>query len=374
MGRKKLTTEEFIKKAVTVHGDKYSYSKVEYVKSNRKIIIICPIHREFNQTPSNHLSGKGCPKCGKIKRTKTTKQFIKEAMEIHSNNYNYSKVEYFNHKTKVVITCSIHGEFMQAPHVHLQSAGCPKCGIKKVGDKTRRTIEQFLRKAKEVHKDKYDYSKVVYISNIVKVIIICNEHGEFKQTTANHLSGQGCPKCGFKNTIKSRLKTKKQFIKEAVEMHEDKYDYSKVKYINTKTKIIIVCPEHGEFKQIPSSHLRGHGCPKCKRSKGEEKIEKYLKDNNILFENQKTFKYCKYIKKLKFDFYLPDYNICIEYDGEQHFKSVKYFGGEKDFKKRLKRDKIKEKYCKENGIKLIRISYTEFNNMENILKEKYGIL
>ena len=149
--------------------------------------------------------------------------------------------------------------------------------------------------------------------------------------------------------------------------HNNKYDYSKSIYKNLRTKIIIICPIHGEFLQSPKNH-KYSGCPKCNESKGEKMINKILDDKYIKYIKQKKFDKCENIKKLSFDFYLPDYNVCIEYDGEQHYKPITYFGGIKRYEIQKKRDEIKNIYCIENNIKLLRISYKE-NIKEKI--EKY---
>ena len=251
--RKKMTTEEFIAKAREVHGDKYDYSKVNYINNSTKVIIICPIHGEFEQTPDKHLFGRGCPDCSGRKKL-TTEEFIKRATEVHGDRYDYSKVEYVNNKTPIVIICADHGPFEQLPNVHLSGHGCPTCSGRK-----RSTTEEFISKAREVHGDKYDYSKVEYVNMAKEVCIICPEHGEFGQRPSNHLNGAGCPKCSHP----SSKYTTEEFIAKAREVHGDKYDYSKVKYINNKTDVCIICPEHGEFYQKPSQHLQGHGCDKC---------------------------------------------------------------------------------------------------------------
>ena len=127
----------------------------------------------------------------------------------------------------------------------------------------------------------------------------------------------------------------------------------------------IICPEHGEFNQTPNKHLNGRGCPKCRYSKGEKKIYSILVKKDIKFETQKKFIDCKYKRFLKFDFYIPHINTCIEFDGEQHTRPINYWGGEKEFKKTQKRDQIKNEYCEKNNIKLYRIKYNE--NIEKIL-------
>jgi len=154
----------------------------------------------------------------------------------------------------VKIICPEHGEFEQKPVVHVQGYGCAKCS-----GNVKLTTEEFIKKAKKVHGDRYDYSKVNYTNNRNKIIIICSEHGEFKQAPQKHLNGQNCPTC----TGNVKLTTA-DFIRKAKEKHGDKYDYSKTEYKTQKFKVIIICPEHGEFEQNPSAHLYGHGgCPKC---------------------------------------------------------------------------------------------------------------
>ncbi len=247
---KNKTTEEFIEEAKAVHGDKYDYSKVVYNGNKQKVEIICSIHGSFWQTPTHHLNGTGCPKC--IGRYKTTEEFIEEAKAVHGDKYDYSRVNYVGTKTKVEIICPEHGSFWQTPSDHLNGKGCPSCfGNKKY------TTEEFIEKVKAVHGNKYDYSRVNYVSTKVKVEIICPIHGSFWQTPTNHLKGNGCPKCIGQN------KTTEEFIEEAKAVHGDKYDYSRLNYVGTKTKVEIICPEHGSFWQTPNSHLRGGGCPKC---------------------------------------------------------------------------------------------------------------
>ena len=266
---RRSTAENFIKKARKIHGDKYDYSKVEYKNSNTKVTIICPIHGDFEQTPATHLQGKGCSKCGG-KNKLTTEEFIKRAKEIHDGKYDYSKVEYKNNSTNVCIICPDHGEFLQRPMVHLRGGGCIKCG----GTATL-TAEEFINKAKKVHGDKYDYSKVEYKNSTTKVCIICKEegHGEFYQTAKNHLKGKGCPKCGL------RTLTTNRFIEKSKEVHGDLYDYSKVEYKKYNEKVCIVCPKHGEFYQAPYCHIQGQGCPKC----GITKIRKFRFKNTEVF-------------------------------------------------------------------------------------------
>ncbi|MDR0676127.1 MAG: DUF723 domain-containing protein [Elusimicrobiota bacterium] len=235
--------------------------------------------------------------------------------------------------------------------------------IKKVvSKKLLKSAEQFIKESNKIHNDKYDYSLVKYTGNKNKIKIICPIHGEFLQSPLSHLHGKGCPKCYGNKKL-----TQKEFIEKANEIHIYKYDYSLVEYKNIRTKIKIVCPKHGEFLQSPSAHLfQKQGCPICKESIGERKLSKIFLENNIKFETQKRFSSCRDKNPLPFDFYLPEHNICIEFQGKQHYFSYEVFGGEKDFLLTKKHDKIKKQYCKKNNINFLEIKYTE--NIEQKIK------
>ena len=276
----------------------------------------------------------------------TTEDFIKKAKELHGDKYDYSKVNYLRSRDKVKIICPTHGEFEQKANNHLNGQGCPMCKIS--------TTDSFIKKAKTVHGNKYDYSKVDYKKIKDKITIICKKHGPFIQIAGNHLAGSGCPSCYGK----FRSNTE-EFIERSKSLHGDKFDYSKVDYISRSKPVNIICKKHGIFSQLPLNHLVGAGCPYCRESRGELNIAKILSELNINFIRNKKFDDCfgNFKLKLPFDFYLPDYNICIEYDGEQHYRPVSIYGGEKKFKQQQINDNIKNEYCKKNGIELIRISY-----------------
>ena len=194
----------------------------------------------------------------------TTEQFIEKARKIHGDKYNYSQVEYIDAKTKVKIICPEHGEFYISPNKHLIGQRCKMCSRKEFSKAQTLTTEQFIEKAKQIHGDKYDYSKVNYINSQIKISIICPEHGEFWQTPNSHLQGNGCPICATNNRSMKQTLTTEQFIEKAKQIHGNKYDYSKVEYVNNHTKVCIICPEHGEFWQTPNKHtISKHGCPVC---------------------------------------------------------------------------------------------------------------
>lgn len=202
-GKKKHTNESFIEKATQVHGYRFDYSLVDYKTSQKKVKIICKLHGVFEQKPNHHLSGKGCPGCSGNKKL-TNESFTQKARETHGENtYNYSKIKYTSSRSKVSIVCPEHGDFEQRPDQHLAGNGCPSCGDKIRADARRYDDESFIQKAREVHGDQYDYSKVDYIHSKNKVTIYCPEHGVFEQTPDGHLHGNGCPSCanhGFDRT------------------------------------------------------------------------------------------------------------------------------------------------------------------------------
>ena len=264
----KYTKDIFIEKAIEKHGKKYDYSKVNYINSQTKVCIICSKHGEFWQNPNSHLNGRGCPKCGvdslKNKTRRSQEDTIKQFIKIHKDKYNYDNVRYVNNNTLVSIICPEHGEFWQTPHSHLSGQGCPKCAIDKNSSKYRKSLDEFIKEAKEIYGDKYLYDKVKYVNKDTKICVICPKHGEFFITPRNFLRNHSCPKCYNERRNSTTRFNTDIFIQKSRKKHGNKYDYSKVNYINSHTKVCIICPIHGDFWQIAYDHLTGHGCPKTR--------------------------------------------------------------------------------------------------------------
>ena len=481
--------EKFIADARKIHGDKYDYSKVNYINNHTNVTIICPIHGPFEQTPKNHLKGFGCKKCSgekkSLERSLNKEEFIIRANKVHNNRFTYdltnyknlqsfikvidttdgkvyeqkadshidghtpfgncwdsrkikydddfykkiyklygdkydlSKVKYVNSKKKVTIICPIHGGKNVSPQTLLNGWECPECkkerekiSIERISNKLKKHTEiikildvnlidnkifvtylceydgiqkdslrnlirngcnickkrkyweektqEFIRKAKEVHGDKYDYSKSIYKSSKDKICIICPKHGEFWQTRENHLKGENCSRCAKEITALKNSKTTEEFIDDANKIWFNKFDYSKVKYVTAKRKVCIICPEHGEFWQKPDAHLNGYDCYECSKSgKTKESILKNMLLNDFGSDNVKCQVHFKWLGLQSLDFYLPKYNVAIEYQGGQHFYPIEYFGGEKSLQENRRRDILKNELCAENNCKILYFSFVK---------------
>lgn len=294
--------------------------------------------------------------------------FLEKANKIHKGFYSYDKSNYITARKKITIICPIHGDFEQLPYNHLMGKGCNKCSIDRNRRQFTKSRDEFVKQSNKIHNFKYDYTSSNYINDSTKIEIICQKHGSFYQIPNKHLLGRGCPLCKSDKFRETNMeKYSEVFPRLSSDVHNNFYDYSKINYINAKTPVEIVCPKHGSFLQIPSNHLNGNGCPSCKQSIGEKKIESYFIKNKIKYESQKKFNDCRNILPLRFDFWLPNFNILIEFDGIQHYKPVGYMNGEKKLEYTIKCDKIKNEYCKINNIRLIRISYRELDKVEDIL-------
>ena len=300
-----------------------------------------------------------------------TKEFIRRAKEIHGNKYDYSHANYKGTHICLKIKCKIHGFFDQKPSSHLLGKGCLKCGFKSGAKLQRRTTQQFIKEARQVHGKTYGYDKVDYKGNHTKVKIECKTHGIFEQIPSNHLKGHNCLKCGMKSCAKSQSRTKQQFIKDAKRVHGNKYDYSHVDYVNTKSLVKIKCKVHGFFNQIPVSHINGKaGCKKCinqYNSKGVQAIELFLKQNKIDYERERRFPDLRNKRPLPLDFWLPKLKIAIEFDGKQHSKISAFSATKEKLRLIQKRDRIKNEWAKKQRYTMIRISYIQQNNINAIL-------
>lgn len=307
-------------------------------------------------------------------RKKTQEQCITDFIRVHGDKYDYSDVVYKWNKIPVNVICKKHGKFQITPHNHIQGRGCRVCGVENNKQLFTMPTEEFIMKSNIIHNNKYDYKKTDLYNRNKKgeVIITCPIHGDFLQTPNNHFYG-GCKKCGMLRTIEARLMSSTTFIEKAKTIHGDLYNYAKtnLKEKDSKGNIVITCKIHGDFKQRYDHHLNGSGCPYCKASHMENEIRRILKENNIIFEEQKRF---YWLGLLSLDFYLPQQNIAIECQGIQHFKSIEYFGGEKALNEYKKRDLKKKLLCQDNGINLLYYSNINYNFPYKVLTDKEELL
>ena len=274
-------TKLFIEKARAKHGDRYDYSKTVYVRNKDKVLITCKIHGDFEQTPSNHLGGRGCAKCSG-RYNYSTQEWIQEAIGVHGDRYSYEHVAYVRAHDKVIITCSKHGVFEQSPSHHLAGKGCAKCGKEAMAAKqSEESKNSFIERSRAVHGDRYGYERAVYVRALDKVFITCKKHGDFEQEPSSHLNGHGCPKCGLEElAAKLSEESKSSFIERSRAAHGDRYDYSKAVYTRCYDKVIITCAKHGDFEQTPKDHLNGAGCPSCPK-RFDQPSNLYLMHNGL---------------------------------------------------------------------------------------------
>lgn len=282
----------------------------------------------------------------------TNEAFIERINKIFDGKYDTSKVNYVNAKTKVTLICPKHGDFESTPNHLNDGHGCPYCANRYV------STNQFINKAKKVHGDTYDYSKVNYINNKTPICITCKKHGDFWQIPYSHLAGNGCNKCNGGIAFDAN-----EFIEKANEIHNSFYDYSQIEYINARTKVKIICPKHGYFWQTSECHLRGQGCPKCKSSKLENIVINALSKNNIRFIFQA---HIGTLGLKTVDFKLLDYNIVIECQGEQHFIDTMFGNSLFKVKDRLILDEEKYNVCKNHNIEIIYFTIPDYFHVKNI--------
>ena len=391
-GRRRLSTDYIIEKCQRFYGDKYDYSKVEYKggsSKTEKIEIICPTHGSFFKCVDN--IGKedcGCPKCAKEKKRlndiiSNGNKFIERSKNKFGDRFDYSEVKYVNSQTPVILLCKEHGvRFNIVPNVHLNSkfGGCKECHkiyiestkstkvrvklTKEERKERRRECEEkhFIEKGIIKFGDKFDYSEVKYIDCQTPVNIIDKESNNeiFSIKPWKFLNSFDGNLDEIRITKEERRRKigREKFIEKAKKLHGDKYDYSKVEYIDFHTKVCIICPIHGEFWQLPATHLKadrnGCGCPKCANtvSKLEEDVINRLTKENIKF--RKEYINEKIFGKMRGDFFIKSYNVMIECQGSQHFEENNnlhsFYGG--SLSGQIERDYNFNKCCKNANIKL----------------------
>ena len=359
---KRLTLEDWITKAREVHGDKYDYSESIYTLSTKPITIRCPDHGYFTQVANCHTSGKqGCPKCGVEKctdsRRYTTSSFRARMSELFGDSLDFSETTFgTTNKEKVEVKCPTHGKFQRRADQLTRGQGCPKCGRERVGKVKLIGTDEFVRRAKETHGDRYDYSKVKYINSSTPVTIGCTTHGEFQQKPAYHtLNAAGCPKCGRDKANNAMLVTFDEFVKQSKSVHGDRYTYPEQTLTGTKDDVRIICPEHGEFTQRPNNHTNGAGCPKCwsGTAKWEGELQQMLADAGIeAVTNQRI------LGQKEIDVLIPSLNLGIELHGL-------YWHTERFTTSSTHADKLQ--LAEEAGIRLVQVFEDEWQTRKDVV-------
>ncbi len=313
-----LSQDNFIARATEVHPE-YDYSLLVYKTCRDKITVICPIHNEFQIRPDQLLQGQSCRKCAIEKRNAensrrlTTEIFIERSKAKHGEIYDYSLVDYKSTRIPVLIGCRTHGYFHQKPSQHLKS-GCKKCADAATGLLNRITTEEWVSRAIAVHGARFSYTNTVFKGNGTRVEICCLRHNTtFTVTPQAHLNGTGCKMCkkevrkpsvqrsGPRKTLSVRM-TNEEFTNKANLAHNYKYDYSRVEYVNSNTKVEIGCPEHGFFWQTPSNHLhkKKYGCQKCRNELTRKRFsidtEQFVESAKIKHGNKYCYDLVEYIK------------------------------------------------------------------------------
>ena len=299
------------------------------------------------------------------------KEFIEKGNIIHNNKYTYDldlNGEMTNTSKSIIINCPKHGDFYQMPFNHLDGHGCTKCSFEKLSSLKRLPIETLIERFNERWNGKYIYhiKEEEYKNNNSYINVECPNHGIFNVRIKNHYHN-GCSSCSCNKKF-----TREQVLEKLNNIYPQ-YEYTLLESYGVKDKVLVRCDKHGYFEQkIGNIFNLRRGCANCKKSKGENDIFKYLTDNNIEFEREKMFEDCRNKRKLRFDFYIPSINTLIEYDGKQHFEPIERFGGQKYFEETQENDKIKNEYCKQNEITLVRITYMN-KNIEDILSNIFFV-
>jgi very-short-patch-repair endonuclease len=387
---KTLNTEIFIERAKLKWGELFDYSKSKYINIDTKIEIICPKHGVFEQTPDVHLADRtkhGCYKCSK---EATGKKLNADLSDIKRRIFEKCGTEYelVNYKNinSIVIKHKCGIEIRTRLHVFLKSRNykCRCSGAVKKSSNNEEKYVIFVEKSRKIHGNRYDYSESIITKfRGTKTKIKCLKHGYFFQEPSSHLSGEGCRKCGRERICDSRIKPE-----ETKRKIEEKNGYKLIiideRSLRTTFRDLKVqckkCQKEMTFtcKNLMADEVE---CKFCgMKSRGERKIKRFLDRNNIKYKSQKTFSDCvnpKSKQPLRFDYYLEEMNICIEFDGVHHFKKEEHFGGNRpawyaktDYENIKFRDGLRDSYCSEKGIKMIRIPYWKKDQIDTILTEE----
>lgn len=353
----------------------------EYVDMHEKMLFRCKcgalFETNWHEFNNKKFPKRQCNKCGRKKTNETKKnssnfqrpiitcEYIKDYLKNHNYTCKLISTEYTGCDSKLEFECECGNHFFASwSNIKHINGLCKECvsikksvGLRKSNNELQRQIDEIYGKNQFILLDrKFSHIKVKHLA--------CQNEFEIKQ--CHFIKGQGCKFCNLQNRDFGAL-TNESFLNR-VSKHLNDFEFLS-EYKNNHTPIVIKCKKCGNiFQQLPY-HIydRGIYCSSCNGTKGEQSIERYLKENHIDYISQYRFEECKDKKPLPFDFYLPDYNTCIEYQGIQHYEPIDWFGGQDRFDGQIKRDSIKRNYCNNNGILLVEISYKDFDNIDKIL-------
>lgn len=348
---RELRKRKFIQKAQEVHGNKYDYSKTDYISSQMKVVIICPEHGDFSVRPNNHtINGSGCPRCNKF-GIPTQEEFIKEAQEKHPS-LDFSKVIYQGRLEPIIVICSYHGPYRTNPRSILNGHGCRQCNTTALG------YDGFLRSAKEIWGDAYQFEEFEYENNQTKIQVICSVHGPFITTPAAILDRHGCRLCYQEGKVFDTA----GFIEKAKGTHGSLYDYGETNYKVSTTNISILCVRcNRSFNQLPGNHLQGAGCPHCGSSIVQNDLYDFLTSITEVHFNDKSI-----LTPLEIDCYLPEYELGIEYNG-LYWHSEGH-NNRYGFSTDKNRHQLKARVALEKGVRLLQFWEHEWATKQALIK------
>ena len=369
-----LSQEEFLERCKKAHkGSLLTFDRAQYTGAKNKVVVLCELHGEQKIVAGNLMRGAGCKHCSTMKNSETRRtsvaEFVDRASGLYETSYDYSQVSFKNLHEKITVTCPMHGAWnvIAANHI-IGKSGCPTCRSIEFADNAKQinslSTEDFIVLSIKAHGHKYNYSDTCYSHSNEKVTIECKKHGKFTQTARLHIVGKGCPKCANEHKSEIASSDSDEMLSRFREIHGNRYSYSLPKKIKYHDKIDIYCKQHGNFKQQVRAHLEQKGCPKCSLSKGENAIALWLERNGFDFQVQFPISDSENSRTLRFDFYVSELKLLIEYDGQQHFFPVN-FGGMSDTKAAWvhdlikQRDTFKNNWASENNYNLLRIKYDD---------------
>lgn len=361
----KENLQDFIARAVLVHGERYDYSGTVYNGMKKSLTVLCREHGEFKQQAWSHINGQGCPECGKVQRGVSNRmshaRYISLVTAVHGNEYDLSRISYTRINEKIEVRCHLHGPFYPTANNFLhRKSGCPSCARERVGVISRKPELEYIKQAVELHGERFTYSGVEYKHGQAYLKVVCPEHGEFTQLAQDHLKGVGCSKCS------RHVFDTQSFITSATAVHNGRYKYESVEYTGSTAKVTINCDIHGTFDQTPNMHVNeSQGCPRCAGvgpSKGQLEVAEFLKAHTRVVVGHK-------IGRKELDIYLPECGLAVEYHGLIWHSSL--------YQKDVTRDYKKHQLAAEAGIRVIHIYADEWEfkkqQVSNLLAAAIGV-